>query len=79
MGLIMEPVAQIAQVLSDGGPWAACALALAAWAWERRETKLLQKSILELATAQTEALVKQETALVSLREVLSAVLSRRRG
>lgn len=55
------------------------ALAIAAWVWERRENKALQKSILELATAQTEAVLKQEAAIGTLKEILSTFIGRRRN
>ncbi len=73
----MNP-ADIAKLLNDGGPWAACALALTAWVWERRENRLLQRSILELVTAQTQALVKTDSSITAVKEVLGALISRKK-
>lgn len=71
----MDAALELAKLLKDGGPWAACGIMLAAWMWERKENRMLQKSILEMATAQTGALVKVETSLTTLKEVLTAWLA----
>lgn len=73
----MELAIELAKLLKDGGPWAAMSIMLAAWFFERRENRMLQKSILELVTAQTAALVKVETSLATLKEVFTSFLSHR--
>ena len=67
----------IAKLLVEGGPVAFMGLAIAAWAWERKENKELQKAILALATAQTEAVIRYESSLVSFKELLSAIIKDR--
>lgn len=74
----MEAAIEFAKLLQAGGPWAVSALAIAAWVWERRENKEMQKSILELATAQTEAVVRHSASVDTLKELLSAFIGRRR-
>lgn len=75
----MDVAVEVAKLLREGGPWAVTAIAIAAWVWERKENKALQKSILELATAQTEAVIKHEASVATLKELLSAFIGRRRG
>jgi len=74
----MDSAIELAKLLQNGGPWAVSAFMITAWIWERRENRLLQKSILELATAQTEAVVKHEVAIATLKELLSQFISQRR-
>jgi hypothetical protein len=74
----MDSAVELAKLLQNGGPWVTCALVMSAWVWERRENWQLQKSILELAKAQTEAVVKHEVAIATLKEILSQFISQRR-
>jgi len=73
----MDAVVAIQKMLETGGPWAVAALGIGAYIWERRENKALQKAVMELATAQVQATLKQEVAVTTLKELLMTFISKR--
>lgn len=71
-------VLQLVELLAARGPWAVVALLALALAWERRENRALQKDLMALATAQAQAILKQEMTLAGLKELLVAFIHRER-
>jgi len=72
----MEGVKALLEVLSIGGPTAMAAVFALAWFLERRENKQLQKSLLELATAQVQAITKIESTVAALKDSATQALNR---
>lgn len=73
-------VATLAEILQATGPYGL--VAVLGWAFWRvnekkdRELKLLHEKIVELAEAQTTAIVKVEAALVALRDAIEEMHER---
>jgi hypothetical protein len=81
----MDPsgLAMIADVLKATGPYGL--VAVLGWAFWRinekkdRELKLLSQKVVAMAEAQTEAIVKVETALLALKKAIEDLANRGRG
>ena len=63
-------------VVTKGGPYGLAAIGWLAWWYERRQNKESAQSMLELATAQIEATVKQEAALQANTKLMERFLDR---
>lgn len=72
----MDPITPVAQLLETFGPWAVVTLIGLAYWKKDRQLHELHERVLAIAEEQSENTARMESALLGLKEVISAVISK---